>query len=457
MVVKVRARPDVKLKKRQKQLEEIPKLLQKEGYKCLTDLSSEYQDQTTELMLQHLDCPELTIYTTKWRNFKRGNGRCPSCILREKSLSLKHIKEELSKRGMKYVSGSYRNNMSKIVVRCCNKGHQFETTWSYFQQTAGCGICAKEKRDVFWAQLPENRNKLKEWCDENPSKVFTTQPERELLRWVQQYYPSAKKLRDGTYEIDVFIPEVKIGIEYNGLYHHQESTLDTRYGKGKGKKYHLDKTQHFKTKGIRIIHLFAHEWRDRQEQVKSFLLSAIGKNAHKIGARKCKVIWTGDKELIKQAHQLLNDYHIQGAKCGTKYAAIAHYKKQIVAVATFGKHHRNNKDWVLTRFCTKANHTIQGLLSKVTKLAHEKLGFDLLSWAHYRISDGNGYQNAGWIYEELLPPDYFYHKNEKVVSKQSRQKKAVNTPKGMTEKEHAKLDGLEPVYDCGKIRFRYKQ
>jgi len=60
----------------------------------------------------------------------------------------------------------------------------------------------------------------------------------------------------------------------------------------------------------------------------------------------------------------------------------------------------------------------------------------------------------------ILPPDYFYidtNRQCKVISKQSRQKKKVNTPEGMTEYEHSLLDGLSRVWDCGKIRFIYRK
>jgi hypothetical protein len=112
---------------------------------------------------------------------------------------------------------------------------------------------------------------------------------------------------------------------------------------------------------------------------------------------------------------------------------------------------------VLTRFTTKNNYTIQGILSKISKLASKELNSDIISWADYRLSNGNGYEKAGWIKEKLLPPDYFYFKGLRIVSKQSRQKKIVSTPEGMTEREHAKLDGLIRIYDCGKIRYKYKK
>ena len=58
--------------------------------------------------------------------------------------------------------------------------------------------------------------------------------------------------------------------------------------------------------------------------------------------------------------------------------------------------------------------------------------------------------------EEQLKPDYFYTDGAGVISKQSRMKGVVGTPKGMTEGDHALLDGLVRVHDCRKIRFVFK-
>jgi hypothetical protein len=298
-------------------------------------------------------------------------------------------------------------------------------------------------------QLSENRNNLTNWCTENPHKLFISKPELEILFWIQQYFPNAKKYKIQGNELDIFVPELNLGIEHNGLYRHSELF--------KNKNYHLDKTNFFKQKDIRVVHIWEHEWKHRQEQVKSFLLSALGKNQYKIGARKCKLVWSSSKEEIKLAHTLLDAAHIQGHTNSTKYVANVYYNNELLATATFGKHHRDLKVWVLSRFTTKANYTIQGILSKISKLASRELKSDIISWADYRLSDGNGYEKAGWKFEELLKPDYFYWKSGfKIISKQSRQKKLVNTPEGTTERQHALQDGLLRIHDCGKIRYKWK-
>ena len=299
------------------------------------------------------------------------------------------------------------------------------------------------------ALMLHNRNRLRDWCADNPDLVTgQSLSELELKDWISQYYPSVKKTRLDGKEIDVHIPELNLGIEYDGLFWHSEEVA--------GKFAQRDKTKHFAEKNIRIIHVFEHEWLTRKDQVKSFILSLIGKNQHKLGARKCTIKWSNLKEDIALAHKFLDQYHIQSFVNSTQYVTLIYKDQELISVATFGHHHRGGSTWILSRFCTKTNFTIQGLLSKLTKLASSELKADIVSWADCRYSTGNGYKKAGWILEETLPPDYLYFKGIKTYSKQSRQKKKIGTLEGMTESEHAKLDGLRRIWDCGKLRFIYK-
>jgi len=299
----------------------------------------------------------------------------------------------------------------------------------------------KTKKTCFEKYGAENWRLSKD--ADSRAKSFSSKAELEILSWVHSIgYPNAAKLRQGGKELDIFIPELNIGIEYNGLYWHSEIHKD--------KNYHLDKTNHFKELGVRVIHVFEHEWRDRNFQVKSFLRSALNKNDNKVGARKCTF-----KEIDnKTAKDFLNQYHIQGGPLHIALAIGSYYKDDLISVATFGPHHRNRGQFTLNRFAGKEGWTIQGCLSKVTKMALNKYD-SLISWCDLRWSDGNGYERSGWVKEELLKPDYFYTQDFiGVISKQSRKKSAVNTPETMTEKDHALLDGLFRIYDCGKVRYK---
>ncbi len=273
----------------------------------------------------------------------------------------------------------------------------------------------------------------------------TSQPEQELLAYLKTLVLDFKTKRFGNdYEIDCYSELLNLGVEYNGFYWHSEEK--------KGIQYHLKKTKYFEEKGIRIIHIWENEWRDRKEQVKSYLRSACKINTHRLGARKCEF-----KEIDKATTKaFLEETHIQGAPNNVKYAIGCFFNHELIGVASFGLHHRNVKQVVLNRFACKADYTIAGFLAKACKSAKLHFNCELYSWADYSKSQAKGYIAAGWTLIKYNSADYFYvNKEYKVISKQSRQKKNIGTPTHVTESEHAKQDGLIRVWDCGKILLKF--
>ena len=67
--------------------------------------------------------------------------------------------------------------------------------------------------------------------------------------------------------IDIFIPSLNIGVEYCGLYYHNEEH--------KGISYHLDKFEVAKSKGIKLLQIFSDEWYFNTEAVKTLLKVTI--------------------------------------------------------------------------------------------------------------------------------------------------------------------------------------
>lgn len=289
---------------------------------------------------------------------------------------------------------------------------------------------------------------LKNMEDRGTKGTPTSKGEIELLEYIKSLgFSEAKKGYIGgkkPCEIDIKIKEKNIGIEYNGMYYHTTRKKPIRY--------HIDKTNQAKDQGLDLIHIFESEWKDRKEQVKSFIKSKLGKNENIIYARNCEI-----KEVQKkEAREFLDKYHILGS-CNFKKAFGLYYNEKLISMITIGIHHRNNKDVVLNRFIGKTDYNVAGGLSRLCKTAYKEFG-EFVTWVDLRWSNGENWIKSGWIKESQLKPDYFYYdtKKHKVISKQMRRKKIVNTPVNMTEKEHALIDGLYQIYDCGKLRLRYK-
>jgi len=273
---------------------------------------------------------------------------------------------------------------------------------------------------------------------------FKSKAEDEISSFFNNLGFHTRKRREGGVELDIYIEELNLAIEYNGAYWH--SSLF------KEKDYHLKKTEFCHEEGIKLIHIFDHEWENKRSQVLDFLLSKTNK-FERIHARKCASIVLDRSS----ANAFLDKNHIQGGARGAQLYLGLQHEGELVSVAAFGKHHRQTDVMVMKRFASKCGSVVVGGLGKLSKLGSVTLGQDIISWCDRRWSDGKSYQSAGWIPEAILEPSYFYIKNGRYAcSKQARRKNAVNTPVGMTEREHAAQDGFFRVYDCGKIRFRYK-
>jgi hypothetical protein len=98
----------------------------------------------------------------------------------------------------------------------------------------------------------------------NPINNKKSGSEILLLKFINEIYDGNidNNVRNiiNPFEIDIYLPELKIGIEYNGLFYHSES-------RGKHKTYHLDKTKLAESKGVKLIHIFEDEWLYKQDIV----------------------------------------------------------------------------------------------------------------------------------------------------------------------------------------------
>lgn len=281
-----------------------------------------------------------------------------------------------------------------------------------------------------------------EYLKEN--ERFKSKAESEIANLFNGLGFETKKRRIDGVELDVYIPELNLAIEYNGSYWHSEIY--------RPKNYHLFKTEYCNSQGINLIHIFDHEWFSRRSQIENFLSSKTG-TLTRIGARVCEVRQITNKE----AQDFVEKYHIQGKSPGSILCLGLFHCDNLVSVAIFGKHHRQYNKVVLKRFVSKFGISVAGGLSRLSKAGSKILKTDIITWCDRRWTDGQTYLKAGWEPEEMLPPDYFYIKNGRFYcKKQSRRKAVVNTPKEMTEHEHALQDGLYRVYDCGKLRMVYR-
>lgn len=404
------------------------------------------------------ECGNFTQSTTS--NLRGGGATSCGCYRRERTTEKNGVDLTGSKVNMLTVLklGSHTSDGARRWVCRCDCGKIIECRSSLLLQkkVMSCGCY----RSIV-CKSPETIRKRKKTCLErygaemlcNTDEVMArhaSKKEIELRRAVEEIIgrPLKRKrikVRGKSLEIDMFDEELKIGIEYNGVFFHSEKRCS--------KNYHLDKTLAANQLGWQLIHLFDVEFnnKNKKKRVLSFLRSKFQKNKRVIGARKvvfAPIAWS-------HAAMFCEQWHMQGQPHHALLSLGAILDDEIVAVATFGRHHRDSSKVVLSRFACKENVTISGCLGKFSKLASHYFKTEIITWVDRRFSEGGSYKRAGWVIDGILKPDYFYTKGYNLISKQSRQKKKIGTPEGMTENEHAQQDKLLKVWDCGKIRFVY--
>ena len=270
--------------------------------------------------------------------------------------------------------------------------------------------------------------------------------ELEVLRFIEKIYKG--KILPGyrdNMEIDIYLPELKLGFEFNGLYWHSEEYKD--------KNYHLDKTLFFKKKDIRIIHIWEDDWDNKKDIIKSQIKNYLGLIENKIFARKCII-----KEI--QSSDFLNINHIQGNVSSSLKLGLFH-NDELVSLMTFdqfeGRKKMGKEEWNLSRFCNKINYNVIGGAGRLFNYFIKTYNPSrLISYADRSWSEGNLYYQLGFKLKSETKIDYKYIVNN-VRENKTKYKKSKLIKKGFigTEKEITENLGYKRIYDCGKFKFEY--
>jgi len=253
-------------------------------------------------------------------------------------------------------------------------------------------------------------------------------------------------------EIDIFIPELNLGFEFNGVYWHSEANRTSNY--------HSEKIQYFYDRDIRYIQIWEDDWVNNQEVVKKFIKNIIGQNTQ-IGARKTKVVEISQSEFSN----FMDENHLQGTTTAGIRFGLLHdnnivaamgFKEVAVNVSTIGKTAE------LVRF---ANINVTGAFTKLLKHFERTFDYEYIkSFADLEIVDkrSNVYSQNGFVLEDVIRPDYKYYnyrtgrREHKFGYRKSTFHKLGFDITNKTERELALEYGLLRCYDSGKIKYTKK-
>lgn len=352
-----------------------------------------------------------------------------------------------------------------VICPYCGKKYE-KLTESHLQS---CGNISTEE---FRKQHPEinviSKNMLKQTLEAVKltnlvvsKNRFVSKYEREIQNFLTENnidFECNRQILIGK-EIDILIEKYKLGIEFDGLKFH------TEFFGHKSHQYHLMKTKLCNEKGYKLIHIFEDEYVEHKEVVYSKLrhLLNLDLDMSKVPARKCTI-----KEIYsKQAKSFLEKYHIQGF-CPSSVYLGAYYGDILVGVMSFKNGNIKQVGWELTRFATNYNYRCQCLGSKMfTYFIRNYHPNEVISFADRRWTidmNDNLYIKLGFVIGSVGRPDYRYY-NERVAKYKRVHKMYLNKTKlikkygfdkSMTELEMARELGYDRIWDCGLIKYVYK-
>jgi hypothetical protein len=286
----------------------------------------------------------------------------------------------------------------------------------------------------------------------NPILTGRSQMEIEVSDFIKANYNGSviDSYKIDNIEIDIYLPELNIGIEFNGLYWHSEEYKD--------RMFHFNKTKKCKDLNINLIHIWEDDWICKRNIVESILLNKVNKS-NKIFARKCIVKEVNDNNLIRN---FLLKNHIQGF-IGSKVKLGLFYNDELVSLMTFGNLRKSlgqkseEGSYEMLRFCSLLNHAIIGGASKILNFFIKTYNpKSIISYSDNSRSNGNLYSNLGFNLISNGEPNYYYviegiryhrfnYRKDKLVS--------LGYDSNKTEVQIMHELGYYRIFDCGSKKW----
>ena len=347
---------------------------------------------------------------------------CKSSRFRDKVIELfkqKLIDDGYDKIGYKFVQ-YYGNHNYELYCPHCNNNFLIDVKSQYY-----------------------NRNATKqEICTNcNPIQKSYSTAEKDLLSYVSSIYSGTIIENDRSaitpYELDIYLPDLNLAIEYNGLYWHSDEM--------KPNNYHRMKSDLCKEKDIHLIHVFEDDWVNKQSIIKSVISNFVNNTVNRrIYARKCEIRAISDKTLI---NNFLVSNHLLGRTTFISYCAGLYYEDELVSLITMHLLKKAERKWELNRYAIKSGVTIIGGAERLLKHIIQTIDYSsIITYNDNSIFRGLVYKRLGFQYVRTNAPNYMFIQGDCLerFPKQTIRKWNVGYSREMEQQL-----GLHRVYNAG--------
>lgn len=310
-----------------------------------------------------------------------GHG-CPICgreiiFFKETFAKGKFIEKsnEIHNRKYDYSKVKYKNNKIKVYIVCPLHGGFWQKPYLHLQ---GCG-CPK--------------------CGIRQSKQ-----EENIFDFIKEIETATVLQRDtdviSPYELDIYIPNKRVAIEYDGLIWHSDKF-------GKDKDYHLNKTHLCEEKGIHLIHIFEDEWLYKSKVVKSRIIELFGHFHKNNMINNSEFVISSINE--NEAMDFYSIHDLIPFKISSIYLG-CFIKNKLISAISFKKETNQEERWILTQFSYDFEYPNSNIFNILCNYFIEKYNpIDIFAFADKRWfseTENNFYNRFGFTQEQILKPTF---------------------------------------------------
>ncbi|MCK9476956.1 MAG: hypothetical protein M0R46_13595 [Candidatus Muirbacterium halophilum] len=263
----------------------------------------------------------------------------------------------------------------------------------------------------------------------NPIGSIQSGSELMLLQYIKSVYSGEIRtgVRDFGKELDIYLPELNLAFEFNGLYWHSflHKTID----------YHYLKTKMANDNGIDLYHIWEDDWVKKN----NIILSMINERLNispiiDINNLELKIVSKKEKS------NFLSINHIHGDITSSVNIGL-YLGSELVSLAIFMKRSEN---YELLRFCNKLGVSIPKALDKIINYFINNYNMNLTTIVDNSYRNSRLYEDIGFAYDKDVLCDFQYISKNVRVNKKELSK--LNLQSG---------DLHRLIYDAGKIKYKY--
>ena len=387
-------------------------------------------------------CPEHGAFAQRpTDHLNRGQG-CPACAGRRPIDYAEFVRRAQAVHGERYTyaEADYQAYKQPTTVLCPEHGPFSVLPQNHTDRQSGCPRCANERT------ASRSEDALADWIADLGFQVRRN--DRQAL--------------DGP-EIDIYLPDQRLGIEYNGAYWHREEVL-------RHPRHHEYKAIAAERAGIRLITVWDFDWRHREAVVRRLICHALGISAApKLHARVCALHQVDDQA----ANAFYANYHIQGGiRRRAQHWGLSQNGALVACMSFLQGGSRRGKfgvdEWELIRYATCAQ--VRGGASRLlAAFVRTQAPARIWSYSDRQHFRGDLYPALGFVLDGRLRADYRLvdKRSLRIWPKAAWQRRLIpqrlvevgsdlvfdpaTDPR--TEREMQDLAGVLRIYDAGKLRW----